>query len=380
MAHARATSLAELGPQRSRRGRAAGRVRPGRAHRRARVHLRPAARWSTARWPPPARSAPRSPPRRPRSSPDLRAERAGRGRSRASVASTEVSPVVKVVGFVASAPGLHRPARRGQRRQRAARRRSSATPGVHARSAVGVAVLPLDAPVEVELVGRDRLKRGADRGRDPQAGRHCRSAPPGSVRAGFRGLPPAACSDDGLRRRHDRFPGRRVRPRGRGLRATAVREVREETGIELDPTLCCPGRGGSRPKASHAAMTPGSSSLCCRRAWSRSPSAPKWITSNGSGRLPPLPLCARGELQMWAPTLVTLRELADCADIGAVLATVPLRQFEPVRPKLIQQPDGGTVVRAPDRRGISAWLSIVGGPAADPGPSPGACSRPTQAR
>lgn len=62
-----------------------------------------------------------------------------------------VARVVKVVGFVASAPGFH-----GQ-------------PGVingasdllgevfgddgaHARSAVGVAELPLDAPVEVELV------------------------------------------------------------------------------------------------------------------------------------------------------------------------------------------------------------------------------------
>jgi enamine deaminase RidA (YjgF/YER057c/UK114 family) len=30
--------------------------------------------------------------------------------------------------------------------------RSSATEGAHARSAVGVAALPLDAPVEVEMV------------------------------------------------------------------------------------------------------------------------------------------------------------------------------------------------------------------------------------
>ncbi|WP_316522667.1 RidA family protein [Kitasatospora brasiliensis] len=64
-----------------------------------------------------------------------------------------VEQVVKVVGFVAAAPDFH------------------AIPGVvngasellgtvlgeagtHARSAVGVAVLPLDAPVEVELVVR----------------------------------------------------------------------------------------------------------------------------------------------------------------------------------------------------------------------------------
>ena len=61
----------------------------------------------------------------------------------------KVTQVVKVVGFVASDP-LHRPAGRHQRRERAAghgvRRQ-----GAHARSAVGVAALPLDAPVEVEV-------------------------------------------------------------------------------------------------------------------------------------------------------------------------------------------------------------------------------------
>jgi enamine deaminase RidA (YjgF/YER057c/UK114 family) len=64
---------------------------------------------------------------------------------------TRVRRVVKVVGFVASAPGFT-----GQ--PKVINGASDllgdvfGAAGVHARSAVGVAVLPLDAPVEVELV------------------------------------------------------------------------------------------------------------------------------------------------------------------------------------------------------------------------------------
>ena len=62
-----------------------------------------------------------------------------------------VTRVVKVVGFVASAPGFH-----GQ--PGVVNGASDllgevfGASGAHARSAVGVAELPLDAPVEVELV------------------------------------------------------------------------------------------------------------------------------------------------------------------------------------------------------------------------------------
>ena len=62
-----------------------------------------------------------------------------------------VTQVVKVVGFVASAPGFH-----GQpgviNGASNLLREVFGDNGVHARSAVGVAELPLDAPVEVELV------------------------------------------------------------------------------------------------------------------------------------------------------------------------------------------------------------------------------------
>lgn len=62
-----------------------------------------------------------------------------------------VRRVVKVVGFVASAPGFTgQPAVVNGASHLLHEVLGEA--GVHARSAVGVAVLPLDAPVEVELV------------------------------------------------------------------------------------------------------------------------------------------------------------------------------------------------------------------------------------
>jgi enamine deaminase RidA (YjgF/YER057c/UK114 family) len=62
-----------------------------------------------------------------------------------------VTRVVKVVGFVASAPGFHgQPAVINGASDLLAE--VFGDNGAHARSAVGVAELPLDAPVEVELI------------------------------------------------------------------------------------------------------------------------------------------------------------------------------------------------------------------------------------
>jgi len=62
-----------------------------------------------------------------------------------------VAGVVKVVGFVASAPGFTgQPAVINGASELLGQVFGDA--GAHARSAVGVAALPLDAPVEVELV------------------------------------------------------------------------------------------------------------------------------------------------------------------------------------------------------------------------------------
>ncbi|BBX41342.1 RidA family protein [Mycobacterium simiae] len=62
-----------------------------------------------------------------------------------------VTLVVKVVGFVASAPGFHgQPGVINGASNLLAEVFGDS--GAHARSAVGVAELPLDAPVEVELI------------------------------------------------------------------------------------------------------------------------------------------------------------------------------------------------------------------------------------
>jgi enamine deaminase RidA (YjgF/YER057c/UK114 family) len=62
-----------------------------------------------------------------------------------------VTRVVKVVGFVASAPGFHgQPSVVNGASDLLAE--VFGDKGVHARSAVGVSELPLDAPVEVELI------------------------------------------------------------------------------------------------------------------------------------------------------------------------------------------------------------------------------------
>jgi enamine deaminase RidA (YjgF/YER057c/UK114 family) len=62
-----------------------------------------------------------------------------------------VTRVVKVVGFVASAPGFHgQPSVINGASDLLAE--VFGDKGAHARSAVGVAELPLDAPVEVELI------------------------------------------------------------------------------------------------------------------------------------------------------------------------------------------------------------------------------------
>lgn len=62
-----------------------------------------------------------------------------------------VTQVVKVVGFVASAPGFHgQPSVVNGASELLAE--VFGDYGKHARSAVGVAELPLDAPVEVELI------------------------------------------------------------------------------------------------------------------------------------------------------------------------------------------------------------------------------------
>jgi enamine deaminase RidA (YjgF/YER057c/UK114 family) len=62
-----------------------------------------------------------------------------------------VERIVKVVGFVASEPGFTQQPAVVNGASELLQEIFGAS-GIHARSAVGVAVLPLDAPVEVELI------------------------------------------------------------------------------------------------------------------------------------------------------------------------------------------------------------------------------------
>ena len=81
---------------------------------------------------------------------DLRAQRAGRGGFAGGHRRGHPGGQGGRIRRVRT--GIQRPAGRGQRRVAICSREVFGDHGAHARSAVGVAELPLDAPVEVELV------------------------------------------------------------------------------------------------------------------------------------------------------------------------------------------------------------------------------------
>ena len=88
--------------------------------------------------------------------PDRGAERARRGGEQAGGVD-EIDRIVKVVIFVASAPDFTGQPQVGNGASEVLGDIFGEA-GRHARSAVGVAVLPLDAPVEVELVVQVRSR------------------------------------------------------------------------------------------------------------------------------------------------------------------------------------------------------------------------------
>jgi len=76
---------------------------------------------------------------------------------------SEVVQIVKVLGFVASAPDFTGQAAVINGASELLGEVFGAQIGGHARSAVGVAVLPRDAPVEVELIAEVRSPPSAPR-------------------------------------------------------------------------------------------------------------------------------------------------------------------------------------------------------------------------
>ena len=140
------------------------------------------------------------------------------------------------------------------------------------------------------------------------------------------------------------FPGGARDLKDSDLRATAVREVLEETGVVLDPDRLHPWARWVTPEDEPrrydtlffvaelpAGAEPGATGTEMDRvAWMRPADA--------------LLARARGDLGMWPPTLVTLRELADCGDVNAVIRTAAQRRLDPVLPQRVEGAGGPAVL------------------------------------
>lgn len=136
------------------------------------------------------------------------------------------------------------------------------------------------------------------------------------------------------------FPGGAREPTDADLRATAVREVLEEAGVELDPAQLHPWARWVTPEAEprrydtyfFVAELPDGEHA---RPVGTEMDLVLWLRPGDA-----LLARAAGQIDLWPPTFVTLRELAGCADIRAVVATAALRRIDPIVPRWVHDAQG----------------------------------------
>jgi 8-oxo-dGTP pyrophosphatase MutT (NUDIX family) len=140
------------------------------------------------------------------------------------------------------------------------------------------------------------------------------------------------------------FPGGARDAGDPDLRATAVRETWEETGVRLEPGRLVPWARWVTPVGEPrrydtmffvAELPAGADPVATGTEMDRV----QWLRPADA-----LTAVETGALAMWPPTLVTLRELAACADVAGVLVAARERRLQPVRPRLLAD---GTLVDLP---------------------------------
>jgi 8-oxo-dGTP pyrophosphatase MutT (NUDIX family) len=128
------------------------------------------------------------------------------------------------------------------------------------------------------------------------------------------------------------FPGGAREPDDVDLRATAVRETREETGVQLDRDGLVPWSRWVTPVGEVrrydtlffvAELPAGAEPV----ATGTEMDEVRWLRPAEA-----LAAVDRGELAMWPPTLVTLAELGAYATVAEVLRGALTRSLDPVRP------------------------------------------------
>ncbi len=143
------------------------------------------------------------------------------------------------------------------------------------------------------------------------------------------------------------FPGGAREPQDVDVRATAVRETEEETGVQIDPeslvqwSRWVTPEGEVRRYDTHffVAPVPATAAPAARGTEMDQVS---WLAPAEA-----LSQFEAGLLPMWPPTIVTLHELAACADVEAVLAAAALRDDVAVQPVILSDEDG-LVIEMPD--------------------------------